>query len=187
MLSVMLNGAELKVEKGVSILSVLKESGCELNGVCCALVNGEVSDLREEIVDDCKLEAITFDSELGKRVFWHTTAHILAQAVKKLWPDAQFGVGPAIESGFFYDVNLQHRLTFDDLEKIEHEMNQIVKQNFKIEREVVSCDEAIKFMKSINQQIYYYKRTVLYCQSAAKNLKNQRKCEKSFVRKIYHN
>ena len=106
MLKVKLENAEVEVEKGASIISVLKKAGCDKLAICCALVDGVVADLREELVNDCKIEVVTFDSELGKRVFWHTTAHILAQAVKKLWPDAQFGVGPAIESGFFYDVKL---------------------------------------------------------------------------------
>ena len=151
-LQVKFNDEVLEVEKNVKVVDVLSILGERIKkSACCVKIDGVVADLHEVLTDDCNLEVLTFDEEQGKRAFWHTTAHILAQAVQKLWPNAQFGVGPAIENGFFYDIKLQHRLTIDDLEKIENEMKQIVKQNLPLEKEVVDCKKALQIMQNLNQ------------------------------------
>ena len=151
-MQVKFNDEVLEVEKNVKVVDVLSILGERIKkSACCVKIDGVVADLHEVLTDDCNLEVLTFDEEQGKRAFWHTTAHILAQAVQKLWPNAQFGVGPAIENGFFYDIKLQHRLTIDDLEKIENEMKQIVKQNLPLEKEVVDCKKALQIMQNLNQ------------------------------------
>ena len=110
-------------------------------------VNGEVIDLRTKIDQDCELTIHTFQSQEGAHAFRHTTSHILAQAVKRLFPDTKFGIGPAIENGFYYDVDSETPLTTEDLEKIEKEMKKIVKEDLKIEQFTLPREEAIALMK----------------------------------------
>lgn len=153
MLKVKFNGQIFEVGDHLTITDFLQandEALCQV--ACCAKIDGNVVDLREELVRDCELEILTFDDELGKKTFWHTSAHILAQAVQKLWPDAQFGIGPSIEMGFYYDIDLNGKqLSSADLSAIENEMKQIVAQNFQIEKEVLSISEARQFMQKTNQ------------------------------------
>lgn len=93
-----------------------------------AKINGEVKDLKTPINDDAKLEFVKFEDKDGKEVFWHTSTHVMAQAIKRLYPEAKLAIGPAIENGFYYDIDLEHRLSPEDLEKIEAEMKKIVKR-----------------------------------------------------------
>ena len=115
--------------------------------VLAADVDGELTDLREEVKDGSKVSFLTFNEQGGKDTLRHSASHIMAQAIKRLWPDAQLAIGPAIENGFYYDIDMEHVLVPEDLAKIEAEMHKIVKANFPIEKEVLSRDEALKFFK----------------------------------------
>ena len=116
-----------------------------------AKINGEVKDLKTPINDDAKLEFVKFEDKDGKEVFWHTSTHVMAQAIKRLYPEAKLAIGPAIENGFYYDIDLEHRLSPEDLEKIEAEMKKIVKEEFEVERYELPKDEAIDFMKKLGE------------------------------------
>lgn len=115
--------------------------------VLAADVDGELTDLREEVKDGSKVSFLTFNEQGGKDTLRHSASHIMAQAIKRLWPDAQLAIGPAIENGFYYDIDMEHVLVPEDLAKIEAEMHKIVKANFPIEKEVLSRDEALIFFK----------------------------------------
>lgn len=119
--------------------------------VLAAEVDGELTDLREEVKDGSKVSFLTFNEQGGKDTLRHSASHIMAQAIKRLWPDAQLAIGPAIENGFYYDIDMEHVLVPEDLAKIEAEMHKIVKANFPIEKEVLSRDEALKFFKEKNE------------------------------------
>lgn len=114
---------------------------------CCGIVNGKAVDLRTVIDSDCELAIATFDSAEGKKAFWHTTSHILAQAVKRLYPAAKFAIGPSIENGFYYDFDVENAFTAEDLEKIEAEMKKIVKEKLPIERFSLPKEQALELMK----------------------------------------
>ena len=119
--------------------------------VLAANVNGELTDLREELVDGSEVAFLTFEDDGGKHTLRHTASHILAQAVKRLWPEAKLAIGPAIDKGFYYDIDMEHTLTPEDLGKIEKEMSRIVKENLPITKSVMSRQEAIEFFKSKNE------------------------------------
>ena len=110
-------------------------------------VNGEVIDLRTKIDQDCELTIHTFQSQEGAHAFRHTTSHILAQAVKRLFPDTKLAIGPAIDDGFYYDFDREVPFTTEDLETIEKEMKKIVKEDLKIEQFTLPREEAIALMK----------------------------------------
>ena len=114
---------------------------------CCCKINGEVKDLRTVMDGDCALEILTFDDEDGKKAFNHTASHIMAQAVKRLYPKAKLTIGPAIHDGFYYDFDVETPFSPEDLEKIEAEMKKIVKEGFTLERFELAPDEAIKLMQ----------------------------------------
>ena len=119
--------------------------------VLAANVNGELTDLREELVDGSEVAFLTFEDEGGKHTLRHTASHILAQAVKRLWPEAKLAIGPAIDKGFYYDIDMEHTLTPEDLGKIEKEMSRIVKENLPITKSVMPRQEAIEFFKAKNE------------------------------------
>lgn len=134
-------------EAGTSILDIAKDLSEGLaRNACCGMINGEVVDLRDTVTEDCNVEICTFDSPEGKKAFRHTASHILAQAVKRLYPQAKLAIGPATDDGFYYDFD---DITFnpEDFEKIEKEMKKIVKENLPIERFELPRAEAIKFME----------------------------------------
>lgn len=114
---------------------------------CCVSIDGKIADLRTVVDGDCDFEVLTFDDEDGKKAFNHTASHVMAQAVKRLYPNAKLTIGPAIENGFYYDFDVDTHFTQDDLDKIEKEMKVIVKENYPIERFELSADEAIKLME----------------------------------------
>ena len=119
---------------------------------CAGKVNGKVVDLRTPVTEDCEVEILTFDEQEGKKAYWHTTSHIMAQAVKRIFPEAKFAIGPAIENGFYYDFDLSRTLVPEDLEKIEKEMKKIIKENIPLERFELSPDDAEELMKKENQE-----------------------------------
>ena len=143
------DGSVLEVEKGKSILELAKNISEGLARVAtCGIVNGEVKDLRYELNEDCSLTIETFESSLdGKKAYWHTTSHIMAQAVKRIFPNAKLAIGPAIEEGFYYDFDVERPFTDEDKEKIESEMKKIIKENLLIERFSLSKKEALELMK----------------------------------------
>ena len=145
------DGAILEVEKGSSIFEVAKQisEGLARNATC-GEVDGEVKDLRYELQKDCNLVIHTFQEEdlEGKKAYWHTTSHIMAQAVKRLFPDAKLAIGPSIEEGFYYDFDVEKPFTDEDKAKIEEEMKKIIKEDIKIERFSLPKKEALELMKN---------------------------------------
>ena len=145
------DGSILEIEKGSSILEVAKQISEELaRNATCGEVNGEVKDLRYELQKDCNLVIHTFQEEdlEGKKAYWHTTSHIMAQAVKRLFPDAKLAIGPSIEEGFYYDFDVEKPFTDEDKAKIEEEMKKIIKEDIKIERFSLPKKEALELMKN---------------------------------------
>lgn len=134
---------------GTTIIDVAKSLGAGLaKAACCGRIDGEVADLRTPLDKDCRLEICTFDDEDGKKTFWHSSSHLLAQAVKRLFPDAKFAIGPAIKTGFYYDFDVETPFTPEDCEKIEEEMRKIVKEKPEITRFELDPDEALKKMEN---------------------------------------
>lgn len=148
MIKVDLKGSEKEFESGVSVAEVAKSIGMGLyKSACAAKVNGKVCDLRTVLNEDCKVEILTFDDKEGKKAYWHTASHIMAQAVNRLYPGTKFAIGPAVDSGFYYDMELPQAITNDDLAKIEAEMKKIIKEDIEIERFELPVAEALALMK----------------------------------------
>lgn len=148
MIKVDLKGSEKEFESGVSVAEVAKSIGMGLyKSACAAKVNGEVCDLRTVLSEDCKVEILTFDDKEGKKAYWHTASHIMAQAVNRLYPGTKFAIGPAVDNGFYYDMELPQAITNDDLAKIEAEMKKIIKEDIEIERFELPVAEALALMK----------------------------------------
>lgn len=153
MIKVELKGGVVKeFDSNITPAEIAKSIGAGLyKSVCCAKVNGEVVDLRTELTNDCKLELLTFDDPEGKKAFWHTASHVLAQAVKRLYPSAKCAIGPAIDSGFYYDFDVEKPFSADDLEKIKAEMKKIVKSGVELERFELSPKEAVAKLEEMNE------------------------------------
>ena len=146
------DGSIKEVEKGISILELAKNISEGLARVATsAEVNGEVRDLRFKLEEDATVNILTFDSEEGKKAYWHTTTHIMAQAVKRLFPNTKLGIGPAIENGFYYDFKVDKPFDEEDIKKIEEEANKIIKEDIEIKRFTLPREEAIKFMSEKNE------------------------------------
>lgn len=148
------DGSVREYEKGLTILEIAQDISKGLARVALAgEVNGRIVDIRTPIVDDVNLNILTFEDHGGKLAYWHTTTHIMAQAVKRIFPNAKLAIGPAIENGFYYDFDVEKPFTPEDLEKIEQEMKKIVKESLTIERFVLPREEALKLM--IEQEADY--------------------------------
>lgn len=148
MANVTLKGGVVKeYENGTTAMEIAKSIGMGLyKAVCICKINGEYQDLRTPITGDCELEFLSFeDDEEAKRTFRHTASHILAQAVKRLYPEAKLAIGPSIANGFYYDFDVEKPFLPEDLEKIEAEMKKIVKEKLPLERFEMTPDEAIKY------------------------------------------
>ena len=146
------DGSVREIESPMSAAEIAKSIGAGLYKAACACtVDGEACDLRTVIDRDCKFEILTFDSEGGKHAFWHTTSHILAQAVKRLYPEVKLAIGPAIENGFYYDIDVDTPFTPENLESIESEMKKIVKENIPLERFELDPAEAEKLMSDMGE------------------------------------
>ncbi len=147
------DGSKKEVEKGITILELAKNISEGLARVStCGRVDGEIKDLRFKLEKDAQVEILTFENdEDGKKAYWHTTSHIMAQAIKRLYKDVKLAIGPAIDGGFYYDFDLEHRFTEEDYEKIEAEMKKIIKEDLPIERFTLSRNEAIKLMKELGE------------------------------------
>ncbi len=153
MINIELKGGVIKeFDSGISPAEIAKSIGAGLyKSVCCARVDGEVVDLRTPLSKDCKVELLTFDDPDGKKTFWHTASHVLAQAVKRLYPSAKCAIGPAVDNGFYYDFDVEKPFSADDLEKIKAEMKKIVKSGIEIERFELSPEEAIEKLTEMNE------------------------------------
>ena len=148
------DGNVMEVENGTSIIDVAKKISEGLARVAtCGQVNGETKDLRYGLNEDCTLSICTFDSDIeGKKAYWHTTSHIMAQAVKRLFPNTKLAIGPAINEGFYYDFDVEKPFTDEDKSNIELEMKKIIKENLPIERFTLPKEEAIKLMKDADEK-----------------------------------
>ena len=146
------DGSVKEYAQPMSVIDIANDISEGLGRAACAgELNGEVVDLRTVVDTDCELNILTFDSEGGAGAFRHTASHIMAQAIKRLYPDVKLAIGPSIADGFYYDVDSETPLTNDDLEKIEAEMKKIVKENIKITRFTKSRNDAIEFFKEKNE------------------------------------
>ncbi|MBQ9280565.1 MAG: threonine--tRNA ligase [Clostridia bacterium] len=143
------DGSILEVESGSTVLEVAKKISEGLARVAtCASVNGKTVDLRYELNEDAELNIYTFDNDLeGKKAYWHTTAHIMSQAVKRLFPHTKLTIGPSIDEGFYYDFDPEENFTDEDKTKIEEEMKKIIKEDLAIERFELPRADAIKLME----------------------------------------
>lgn len=153
MISVELKGGVVKeFEKNITPAEIAKSIGAGLyKSVCCARIDGEIVDLRTPLTKDCKVELLTFDEPDGKKAFWHSASHVLAQAVKRLYPNAKCAIGPAIDNGFYYDFDVEKPFSNEDLEKIKAEMKKIVKSGVEIERFELPPQEAEKLLSDMNE------------------------------------
>ena len=148
------DGSVREFENELSVLEIAKSISEGLaRAVVAASVNDEVVGLDYIVKEDCTLNLFKFDDVEGKDVFRHTSAHMLAQAIKRLYPQAKFAIGPSIENGFYYDIDLEERLTMEDLAKLEAEMKKIAKEDLKVERYELPKEEALKWAKE-NGEIY---------------------------------
>ena len=146
------DGSTKEYAEAKSVIEIASDISEGLARVACAgEVDGEVVDLRTVVDRDCELNILTFDSEGGKGAFRHTTAHIMAQAIKRLFPEVKLAIGPSIEDGFYYDIDSDEPITAEDLPKIEAEMKKIVKENLAITRFTKPRAEAIEFFKEKNE------------------------------------
>ena len=143
------DGSQLEVKQGASVLEIAQQISEGLaRNACCGIVNGEVRDLRYEVRENCKLEIATFENNLeGKKAYWHTTSHIMAQAIKRLYPEIKLTIGPAIDNGFYYDFDTEKPFTPEMLEAIEAEMKKIIKEDLPIKKFTLSREKAIELMK----------------------------------------
>ena len=153
MLNVELKGGVVnQYEENITPAEIAKSIGMGLyKSVCAAKIDGEVCDLRTPLTKDCKVELLTFDDKDGKHAFWHTASHILAQAVKHLYPNAKCAIGPAVDNGFYYDFDVEKPFTREDLDKITAEMKKIVKSKIAIEKFELDPDEAVKLLEDMNE------------------------------------
>ena len=146
------DGSVLEYNEAKTAADITKDISMGLfrNATCCR-IDGEIKDLRTVVDGDCSLEILTFDDKDGQKAFNHTASHIMAQAVKRLYPDAKLTIGPAIDNGFYYDFDVENSFSPDDLVKIEAEMKKIVKENPEIKRFELPADEAVALMESKNE------------------------------------
>lgn len=153
MVKVNLKGNVKEYEAGTTVAEIAQSIGAGLYKAACAgKIDGKTVDLRTPVTKDCGLEILTFDDTEGKKAYWHTTSHIMAQAVKHLFPDAIFAIGPAIDNGFYYDFDLPRTLVPEDLQKIEAEMKKIIKENIPLERFELAPQQAKELMAKDNQK-----------------------------------
>ncbi|MGN0666475.1 MAG: threonine--tRNA ligase [Huintestinicola sp.] len=146
------DGSVREVEAGLSSAEIIKGIGMGLyKAACCVKLNGKVHDLRDIVDSDCEFEVCTFDTEEGKHTFNHTASHMLAQAVKRLYPDTKLAIGPSIEGGFYYDFDTPNAFTPDDLAKLEAEIKKICKEDIAVERYGLAPAEAEKMLEEMGE------------------------------------
>ena len=142
------DGSVREIEKAMPASEIIKDIGMGLyKAACCVKLDGEVFDMRTVVDHDCEFEVMTFDSKAGKETFWHTASHLMAQAVKNLYPEAKLARGPATETGYYYDFGVEKPFTQADLDKIEAEMKKLAKEGYELERFELPASEAVKLMQ----------------------------------------
>ena len=150
------DGSVKEYAQAMSVIDIAKDLSEGLARVACAgEVNGEVVDLRTVLEQDCELNILTAKDEKGLAALRHTASHVMAQAVKRLYPNTKLAIGPSIADGFYYDMEFDTPLTSDDFGKIEAEMKKIIKEDLKIERFTKSREDAIAFMKEKGEPDVY--------------------------------
>jgi threonyl-tRNA synthetase len=145
------NGKEYVADAGKRAAEILKESGADITGALVVKFNGKLLDMGTPLNEDGELKAVTFNDDEGKEVFWHSTSHLMAAAVKRLYPETKVTIGPAIEEGFYYDFDREKSFTEDDLAKIEEEMRNIIKENPALKRSEISKADAIKMFSDMGE------------------------------------
>ena len=148
------DGAVREAEAGISALDFVKSVSNSLaKKVLAVKINGETKDITTVLNSDAEIQFLTFEDADGRWALRHTGSHILAQAIKRVFKDenVQLAIGPAIDNGFYYDIDMEHRITEDDLKTIEKEMNKIVKENLKLERKEVSRQEALDMFNAAGE------------------------------------
>ncbi len=142
------DGSVKEIEKAMPASEIIKGIGMGLyKAACCVKLDGQVYDMRTVVDHDCTFEVETFDSKAGKETFWHTASHLMAQAVKQLYPEAKLARGPATDSGYYYDFGVEKPFTQADLDKIEAQMKKLAKEGYELERFELPVDEAVKLMQ----------------------------------------
>ena len=162
MIKVTLCGTDVKeFENGTTIYDVAKSISDSLaRAALGGIVDGEVKEMTYTLTGDCNLEIITFEHEEGKKILRHTASHVMAQAVKRLYPNTKLAIGPAIEDGFYYDFDSDVNFTNEDLKAIEAEMKKIVKERIRLERFTLSREEAIKMLEEAGEILMREKASV---------------------------
>lgn len=140
-------------EKNVTLFDVASSisQGFARNVLGAVIDEEHTHGLSYVLTKDCKVRFVKFEDKEGKKLFWHTSSHIMALAIQRLFPKAKFAIGPAIENGFYYDIDLDHKFTMEDLEKIEKEMEKIVKEGFSVKRKEITKDEALDYFRKKGQ------------------------------------
>ncbi|MDQ1318591.1 MAG: threonyl-tRNA synthetase [Candidatus Poribacteria bacterium] len=147
------DGSQRKFPVGIALLDVASSINDKLaQRAVTARVNGELVDLTEKLVNDCKVEIITFDSDEGKEIYWHSTSHVMASAVKMLFPNAGLAIGPAIKEGFYYDFDVNEPFVPEDLERIEEKMRKIIEANLPFFRNEITKSEAVQLFTELNEK-----------------------------------
>ena len=148
MIKVILNGTQKEFENGISVFDAVKSLGGGMyKSACAAKINGENKDLRTILNEGDSVDILTFEDEYGRWTFRHTASHVLAQAVKRIYPAAKLAIGPAIDDGFYYDIDTDEKITPESLEKIEAEMKKIIKEDIRLEKQVLPRQDAINLFK----------------------------------------
>ena len=148
MIKVILNGTQKEFENGVSVFDAVKSLGGGMyKSACAAKINGENKDLRTILNEGDSVDILSFEDEYGRWTFRHTASHVLAQAVKRIYPAAKLAIGPAIDDGFYYDIDTDEKITPESLEKIEAEMKKIIKEDIRLEKQVLPRQDAINLFK----------------------------------------
>ncbi|MBC7076214.1 MAG: threonine--tRNA ligase [Syntrophomonadaceae bacterium] len=146
------NGDQREYPEGITLLQVAEEISTKMaKNAVVAVFNGELADLNTRVQEDGSLEIIGFEDERARSVYRHSSAHVLAQAVKRLWPDTKLAIGPSIDKGFYYDFDSSHTFTPDDFKLIEDEMNKIIDADYPIIRKELNRDDALKFFAERNE------------------------------------
>lgn len=154
-MNIIINKEKYAIDGRTSIISIIQDTPQISNKkqYFAALANGRPVDLNYTVSENDNIDLLDFSSEEGKSIYWHSSSHIMAMAVKRLFPDAKLGIGPSIENGFYYDFLVEQPFTDEDLGKIKKEMKKIISKNIPFERKEVSRDEALKMLKENNEEL----------------------------------
>ncbi|MBS5946732.1 MAG: TGS domain-containing protein, partial [Peptoniphilus harei] len=146
------DGSKKEYESGVKVSKITGDiSQGLLRDSLGAVVNGEILGLDDEVYEDSDFKVVKFEDIEGKKILWHTASHLMAYAIKELYPEAKFAIGPSTETGFYYDLDLEHRFVDEDLKAIEDKMKELAKKDLPVEKIEVSREEALKYFKEQNQ------------------------------------